>query len=63
MNWSQSYFTNDTSRDGIVSANLTSEQHNINNKWFASMLTMLKDDGVLFVPCLNKSFNKLGEEI
>ena len=63
MNWSQSYFTNDTSRDDVVVANLTSEQHNINNKWFASMLTMLKDDGVLFVPCLNKSFNKLGEEI
>jgi len=63
MNWSQSYFDNDISKDGIVVANLTSEQHNINNKWFASMLTMLKDDGVLFVPCLNKSFNKLGEEI
>ena len=63
INWSQSYFTNDTSRDDVVVANLTSEQHTINNKWFASMLTMLKDDGVLFVPCLNKSFNKLGEEI
>jgi len=26
-------------------------------------LTMLKDDGVLYVPILNKSFNRLGEEI
>tara|TARA_B100000287_G_scaffold427006_1_gene475879 strand:- start:660 stop:851 length:192 start_codon:yes stop_codon:yes gene_type:complete len=24
---------------------------------------MLKDDGVLYVPILNKSFNRLGEEI
>ena len=50
--WSQSYFTN-----------LTSYEHNVNNNWFASMLTMLKDDGELYVPVLNKSFNKLGEEI
>ena len=50
--WSESYFTN-----------LTSYEHNVNNNWFASMLTMLKDDGELYVPILNKSFNKLGEEI
>ena len=50
--WSQSYFTG-----------LTSVEHNINNNWFASMLSMLKDDGVLFVPVLNKQFNKLGEEV
>ena len=50
--WSESYFTN-----------LTSYEHNVNNNWFASMLTMLKDDGELNVPILNKSFNKLGEEI
>jgi len=50
--WSQSYFDN-----------LTPDQHNINNNWFASMLSMLKDDGVLFVPVLNKQFNKLGEEL
>ena len=50
--WSQSYFTD-----------LTSVEHNINNNWFASMLSMLKDDGVLFVPVLNKQFNKLGEEL
>ena len=50
--WSQSYFTG-----------LTSVEHNININWFASMLSMLKDDGVLFVPVLNKQFNKLGEEL
>jgi len=61
--WSQSYFVNDTSRDDIVVADLTPEQHETNNKWFKSMLSMLKDDGELYVPCLNKSFNKLGEEI
>ena len=61
--WSQSYFVNDTSRNDIVTADLTPEQHEINNEWFKSMLSMLKDDGELYVPCLNKSFNKLGEEI
>ena len=61
--WSQSYFVNDTSRNDIVVANLTPEQHETNNEWFKSMLSMLKDDGELYVPCLNKSFNKLGEEI
>ena len=61
--WSQTYFVNDPSRNDIVVADLTPEQHNINNNWFASMLSMLKDDGELYVPCLNKSFNKLGEEL
>ena len=61
--WSQSYFVNDTSRNDIVVANLTPEQHETNNEWFHNMLTMLKSDGVLYVPCLDKSFNKQGEEI
>ena len=52
MNWSQTYF-----------ANLTLSQHETNNNWFELMLTMLTPEGTLFVPCLNKSFNKLGEEI
>jgi len=60
--WSQSYFVNDTSRDDIVVADLTPEQHEVNNEWFKSMLSMLTPDGKLYVPCLNKSFNKLGEE-
>ena len=49
--WSQSYFTK-----------LTPEQHNANNNWFKSMLNMLTDSGELYVPILNKTFNKLGEE-
>ena len=61
--WSQSYFVNDTSRDDIVVADLTPEQHEINNEWFKSMLSMLTPDGQLYVPCLDKLFNKLGEEI
>ena len=50
--WSQSYFND-----------LTIREHNVNNQWFNSMLNMLKEDGQLYVPILNKSFNKLGEEI
>ena len=35
----------------------------MNNEWFNNMLRMLKDDGVLYVPFLDKEFNKKGEEI
>ena len=52
MNWSQTYFTD-----------LTLDQHIVNNNWFMNTLTMLKDDGVLYVPVLNKSFTKLGRLI
>jgi len=51
-NWSQTYFTD-----------LTLDQHIANNNWFMNTLTMLKDDGVLYVPVLNKSFTKLGRLI
>ena len=51
-NWSQTYFTD-----------LTSDQHIANNNWFNSMLAMLKDDGILYVPVLDKQFNRLGEEV
>ena len=37
--WSQSYFVNDTSRDDIVTADLTPEQHEIKNEWFKNMLS------------------------
>ena len=50
--WSQSYIKG-----------LTFEEHHIHNEWFNSMLSTLEDDGVLTVPLLNKSFNKLGEEV
>ena len=48
-NWSQTYFPD-----------LTLEEHTVNNKWFDSMLTMLKDDGILYVPILDKNFDRLG---
>ena len=51
-NWSQTYFTD-----------LTLDQHIANNNLFMNTLTMLKDDGVLYVPVLNKSFTKLGRLI
>tara|TARA_R100001440_G_scaffold50528_1_gene70506 strand:+ start:73 stop:288 length:216 start_codon:yes stop_codon:yes gene_type:complete len=38
-------------------------QQQVNDMWFNKMLTMLSDEGQLYVPDLNKSFNKLGEEI
>ena len=58
-NWSQTYFNT----DGIVTADLTPDQHNANNRWFKTMLDQLTDKGQLYVPCLNRSFNKSGEEI
>ncbi len=48
-NWSQTYFTD-----------LTLDQHISNNNWFRSMLSMLKDDGILYVPVLDKEFDKFG---
>ena len=50
--WSQTYYTN-----------LTPDQHNMNNRWFQSIRDKLTDSGQLYVPNLNKKFNKLGEEI
>ena len=52
--WSQSY---------LKDYRFTFEEHHMNNEWFNSMLSKLKDDGELYVPMLDKSFNKLGEEI
>ena len=42
---------------------LTPMQHAANNAWFEHMLSYLKDDGILYVPVLDKRFNKQGEEI
>ena len=50
--WSQQYFT------GITDA-----QNDANNTWFHNMRTYLKDTGRLYVPYLDKWFNKQGEEI
>ena len=50
--WSQSYFPD-----------LTLEEHNINNNWFQLMRDRLTESGILYVPILDKNFNKSGEEI
>ena len=50
--WSQTYYTN-----------LTPDQHNMNNRWFKSIRDQLTESGVLYVPILDKTFNKLGEEL
>ena len=51
-NWSQTYFTN-----------LTLDQHIANNNWFQLMRDRLTDCGILYVPILDKEFNKSGEEV
>ena len=53
IQWSQKYYKD--LQSGVF--------HDINNKWFNLMIYHLKDDGVLNVPDLDKSFNKQGEEI
>ena len=53
IQWSQKYYKDLPS--GVF--------HDINNKWFNLMIKYLKDDGVLYVPDLDKSFNKSGEEV
>jgi hypothetical protein len=50
--WSQKYYKN-----------LNKKQHLINNIWFNNILKHLKKDGFLYVPNINKSFNKNGQEI
>ena len=52
IKWSQQYF--DT---------LSPMEHAVNNTWFETMLEFLKDDGVLYVPVLDKTFNKDGQEL
>jgi len=54
MKFSEKYFKN---RD------LTPQQHYLNNVWFIKTLDKLKDTGKLFIPDLNKTFNKMGDEI
>ena len=52
MKFSQTYYKH-----------LTPYQHKINNEWFINKLKLLKDNGVLIVPNINKRFNKQGLEI
>ena len=53
IQWSQKYYP--ALPEGVF--------HDINNTWFHVMISYLKEDGVLYVPDLDKSFNKQGEEI
>ena len=52
MNFSEKYYKH-----------LTVYQHKINNEWFIKHLKLLKNNGVLIVPTINKKFNKYGNEI
>ena len=52
VQWSQKYYKN-----------LNKKQHLINNIWFNNIIKQLKKDGFLYVPNINKSFNKQGQEI
>ena len=52
INWSSNYY------DG-----LDEFQHQTNDMWFYRMRQLLNDVGVLYVPDLNKHFNKSGEEV
>ena len=53
MKWSQQYFHG-----------LSPFQHTVNNTWFETMFEIaLKEDGILYVPVLNKYFNKEGDEM
>ena len=52
IQWSQQYYTG-----------LTEAQHRTNNMWFDMMLSCLNDKGTLYVPDIDKTFNKQGEEI
>ena len=53
MKWSQQYFHG-----------LNEFQHAVNNTWFETMFEIaLKEDGILYVPVLNKHFNKEGKEM
>ena len=52
INWSSNYYEG-----------LDEFQHQANDVWFYRMRQLLKDDGVLYVPNLDKTFNKSGEEV
>ena len=52
--WSQSY---------MKDYQLTFEEHHMNNEWFNNMINRLTPEGQLYVPLINKTFNRLGEEV
>ena len=52
--WSQSY---------MKDYQLTWEEHHMNNEWFNNMINRLTPEGQLYVPLIDKTFNRLGEEV
>ena len=52
--WSQSY---------MKDYQLTFEEHHMNNEWFNNMINRLTPEGQLYVPLIDKTFNRLGEEV
>ena len=52
--WSQSY---------MKDYQLTFEEHHMNNEWFNNMIKRLTPEGQLYVPLIDKTFNRLGEEV
>ena len=54
--WSKKYY-------GCSKEGLTEAQHKVNDVWFKDTLKLLNNTGILFVPNLQKSFNRKGEEI
>ena len=52
--WSQSY---------MKDYQLTFEEHHLNNEWFNNMINRLTTEGQLYVPLIDKTFNRLGEEV
>ena len=52
--WSQSY---------MKAYQLTFEEHHLNNEWFNNMINRLTPEGQLYVPLIDKTFNRLGEEV
>ena len=52
VSWSKKYYEG-----------LTEAQHKANDDWFKDTLKLLNNAGILFVPNLQKSFNKKGVEV
>ena len=50
--WSKKYY------EGLIDA-----EHKANDVWFKDTLKLLNNAGILFVPNLQKSFNRKGEEV
>tara|TARA_Y100000592_G_scaffold90645_1_gene149597 strand:+ start:3291 stop:3449 length:159 start_codon:yes stop_codon:yes gene_type:complete len=52
MSWSKKYYKT-----------LSELEHKRNDEWFKNTLSLLKEDGILYVPSIDKTFNKEGVEL